>query len=88
MKLVLKILGIIFILWMFAGIYLTSIEHQKAEVVIGLGVLYLSFILMPTFIYYRYRDGKYKKYIINDEKLLKAFKENNNQPLKKNDHGQ
>jgi len=40
----------------------------------GLGVFYFSFLLMPLFIYYRYRDGKYKKYILNDEKLMKAFK--------------
>jgi hypothetical protein len=30
---------------------------------------------MPFFIYYRYRDGKYKKYILNDEKLREAFKQ-------------
>ena len=43
--------------------------HPKAQVVMGLGVFYMSFVLMPVFIYYRYRDGKYKKYILNDEKL-------------------
>ena len=40
----------------------------------GLGVLFLFFIFMPMFIYYRYKDGKYKKYILNDEKILSAFK--------------
>jgi hypothetical protein len=30
---------------------------------------------MPFFIYYRYRDGKYKKYILNDEKLKNAFQD-------------
>lgn len=34
----------------------------------GLGVLYMSFILMPIFIYHRYKDGKYKKYVIQNEK--------------------
>lgn len=33
----------------------------------GLGVLFLSFILMPVFIYWRYRHGKYKKYVIKDD---------------------
>lgn len=74
MKLALKILFIIFIVWMITGAYLINTEHEKAEVVMGLGVLYLSFIVMPLFIYYRYKDGKYKKYIINDEKLRNAFK--------------
>lgn len=67
MKLLLKILFIVFILWMAVGGYLEYSEHPKGKVVVGLGVLYLSFILMPLFIYYRYRDGKYKKYVIKDD---------------------
>ena len=74
MKLALKIMFVIFLVWMTIGFYLINIEHQKAQVVTGLGVFYFSFLLMPLFIYYRYRDGKYKKYILNDEKLMKAFK--------------
>ena len=73
MKLALKIMFVIFIAWMITGAYLINIEHEKAQVVMGLGVLYLSFIFMPLFIYYIYKDGKYKKYIINDEKLKEAF---------------
>jgi flagellar biosynthesis protein FliP len=75
MKLLLKILFIIFIIWMCVGTYFIQTEHPKAQIIMGLGVFYLSFLLMPVFIYYRYRDGKYKKYIINDEKLKEAFKE-------------
>jgi len=67
MKTVLKILFIIFILWMIIGAYFLNIEHPKAQVIMGLGVLYMAFILMPLFIYYRYKDGKYKKYIIKNE---------------------
>ena len=47
------------------------LNHPKGPIVMGLGVLYtLSFIFMPIFIYWRYKDGKYKKYIINDKTLL------------------
>lgn len=74
MKLVLKIMFIIFLVWMIAGIYLLNIEHEKAQIVMGLGVFYFSFLFMPFFIYYRYKDGKYKKYILNDKKLKEAFK--------------
>lgn len=74
MKLVIKIMFIVFVVWMTLGVVFLKLEHEKAEIVMGLGVLYLSFIFMPTFIYYRYRDGKYKKYIINDDKLREAFK--------------
>jgi len=69
MKLVLKILFIIFIVWMGVGIYMLNTEHPKAEIVMGLGVFFLSFLLMPLFIYYRYKKDKYKKYQLNDEKI-------------------
>jgi hypothetical protein len=73
MKLLIKILFIIFLVWMCLGAYLVNTEHEKAQVVMGLGIFYLSFLFMPLFIYYRYRDGKYKKYILNDQKLREAF---------------
>lgn len=74
MKTLLKVLFIIFLVWITIGSYLEYTEHPKGPIVMGLGVMYLSFIFMPIFIYWRYKDGKYKKYIINDEKLKKAFK--------------
>ena len=74
MKLALKILFIIFILWMLLGGYLEYINHSKGPIVMGLGVMYLSFIFMPIFIYWRYKDAKYKKYIINDKTLLGEMK--------------
>lgn len=72
MKTLLKILFVIFILWMIVGVYLLNTAHPKARVVMGLGVLFMSFILMPTFIYHRYKDGKYKKYVINNNQNKKA----------------
>ena len=74
MKLALKILFVIFLVWMIVGIYLLNYEHEKAQIVMGFGIFYFSFIFMPLFIYHRYKNGKYKKYIINDEKLRNAFK--------------
>ncbi len=68
MKTVLKILFIIFLLWMSIGAYLLNTEHPKAQIIMGLGVMYMSFILMPLFIYHRYKDGKYKKYVIDNNK--------------------
>tara|TARA_R110001632_G_scaffold153025_1_gene270751 strand:+ start:4679 stop:4867 length:189 start_codon:yes stop_codon:yes gene_type:complete len=60
---------------MAIGGYLEYTEHPKGPIVMGLGVMYLSFIFMPIFIYWRYKDGKYKKYIINDKTLLGKMKE-------------
>lgn len=68
MKLVLKIMFVIFLVWMSVGGYLVNTDHPKGPVVMGLGVFYLSFLLMPLFIYHRYKDGKYKKYIISNSK--------------------
>lgn len=67
MKNLIKILFVIFLVWMAVGGYLEYTKHPKGPIVMGLGVLYLSFILMPIFIYYRYRRGKYKKYVIKDD---------------------
>lgn len=71
MKTVLKILLVIFLIWMIVGIYMLNIQHEKAQVVMGLGVFFMSFILMPLFIFHRYKDGKYKKYVINNDKKEK-----------------
>jgi hypothetical protein len=73
MKIALKIMFVIFLVWITIGLYLVNTQHEKAQVVMGLGVFYFSFLFMPFFIYYRYRDGKYKKYILNDQKLKEAF---------------
>ena len=74
MKTLLKLLFAVFIIWMCVGTYLIQTEHPKAQIVMGLGVFFLSFLLMPVFIYQRYKDGKYKKYQLNDEKLKELIK--------------
>lgn len=66
-------MSVIFLIWLAIGIYLIQIDHVKAQIVMGLCIFYFSFLLMPVFIYYRYKDGKYKKYILNDQKLRDAF---------------
>lgn len=75
MKTLSTILFIIFIVWIGIGIYLLNIEHEKAQIVMGLAVFFFSFIFMPVFIYHRYRNGKYKKYVLNDRTLLGKMKE-------------
>ncbi|MEE9349182.1 MAG: hypothetical protein V3U80_03980 [Flavobacteriaceae bacterium] len=73
MKIALKILFIGFISALIVGFYLKSTKHPKADIIIGLDILFLSFILMPFFIFYRYRNGKYKKYVL-DPKSKNPFK--------------
>ncbi len=78
MKLLLKIMFAVFVVWLCVGVFLLQTQHPKAQVVMGLAVFYLSFVLMPVFIYYRYRDGKYKKYQLNDEKIRELLKNKEN----------
>lgn len=73
MKLVLKILFVLFIASMAVGFYMKYTNQEQADIVIGLGVLFLSFVLMPIFIFQRYRQGKYKKYVL-DPKRKNPFK--------------
>ena len=69
MKLVLKILFFLFLATLIVGFYLKYFtSHQKADAIIGVGILFLSFILMPLFIYHRHRLGKYKKYVLDGSK--------------------
>ena len=73
MKLLLKILFILFLGAMIIGFYMKSSNNENADIVIGLGVLFLSFILMPVFIFHRHQLGKYKKYQL-DPKSKNPFK--------------
>ena len=73
MKILLKILFILFLGSMIIGFYMKYSNIENADILIGLGVLFLSFILMPLFIFYRYQQGKYKKYVL-DPKSKNPFK--------------
>ena len=63
---------------MIIGAYLKYQNHPKGEVVIGVSILFLSFIIMPLFIFYRFRNGKYKKYVLdpNSKNPFKIDEEN------------
>ncbi|NQX80896.1 MAG: hypothetical protein HRT66_02730 [Flavobacteriaceae bacterium] len=63
MKYLILIITIIIIIAISTGFYIKTYDHQKGEVFIGLAVLSTAFILMPLFIYHRYKDGKINKYI-------------------------
>ena len=53
------------------GFYLKSISHFRGDAIVGLGVLTISFLVMPLFIYHRYRKKnlssfKFDKSIFKD----------------------
>ncbi len=41
-----------------SGFYLKNAGDTNGEIVIGLGVLMVAFVLMPLFIYHRYKNKK------------------------------
>ncbi|MDO9274609.1 MAG: hypothetical protein Q7T92_03550 [Lutibacter sp.] len=56
-----------------AGFYLKNAGNANGEIVIGIGVLMVAFVLMPLFIYHRYKNKN-----INDftfEKFRKELEE-------------
>jgi len=62
MKIILKILlGIVIFLWIFGGILYFN-ENPTSGKFIGFGVLILTFILMPLFIYHRYKGKDLNQY--------------------------
>ena len=73
MKTVLKILFALFIAGVFYGIYLNIQGDDFYHQVFGISILFFSFIVMPLFIYHRYQQGKYKKYLL-DPKSKNPFK--------------
>ncbi|MDD3721589.1 MAG: hypothetical protein PHW92_03740 [Lutibacter sp.] len=44
------------------GFYLKNAGNGNGEIVIGLGVLMVAFILMPLFIYHRYKNKNLKDF--------------------------
>ncbi len=62
MKILLKILLFVELAILGSGIYLKSIKYPNGEFIIGIGVLILAFILMPLFVYHRYKGKDLTKY--------------------------
>jgi cytochrome c-type biogenesis protein CcmH/NrfG len=55
------------------GFYLKNAGDANAEIVIGLGVLMIAFVLMPLFMYHRYKNKKMSDFTF--EKFKKDLEE-------------
>ncbi len=63
MKRFLQILLIVNLVWFGYGLYLQYITHNKLySKVMGFGVLLMVFVLMPLFLYHRYKDKSIEDY--------------------------
>ncbi|MBP2833254.1 hypothetical protein J8281_13755 [Aquimarina sp. U1-2] len=72
MKYVIRILFIGVVVLVCTGYYYkNSGNHAFGDQLVGIGILAASFVLMPIFIYYRWKDRKVKDYMLTDENLKK-----------------
>lgn len=68
MKYVLTILLIIIISALAYGFYIKDNLDGQGEIIIGIGVLAIAFILMPLFIYHRYKNKNIKDFTFDKYK--------------------
>ena len=72
MKYVIRILFVAIVLLVCIGYYFKNTgDHAKGDIWVGLGVLIASLILMPLFIYHRWKNKKVKDYMLTEENLNK-----------------
>lgn len=71
------VLGAIFVLvvgMLGYGFYLKNSGNFDGEIIIGIGVLIIAFVLMPLFIFHRYKNKDLKNFELKD--FLNKVKEN------------
>jgi membrane protein YdbS with pleckstrin-like domain len=80
MRLIIIILFIIITISIGYGFYIKSSDPETGDVVIGLSILTGTFILMPLFIYHRWKNRKVKDYMLTKENIekMKDFQKDKN----------
>lgn len=72
MKYFIRILFIIVTGMILIGYYFKNSGNQQVgDKWVGLGILLASFILMPAFIYHRWKNKNVKDYMLTEENLKK-----------------
>jgi hypothetical protein len=66
MKTVLTAILLIVIGFVSYGYYINYQEHGEGEKFIGIGIMIFAFILMPLFIYHRYKNKDLRNYSFRD----------------------
>ncbi len=72
MKYVIRILFAVTVGLVCTGYYFkNSGNHPKGDIIVGIGILLATFILMPIFIYHRWKNKKVSDYMLTEENLKK-----------------
>ena len=83
MKLLLKILLLIDIIGLCIGFYIKSENLAQGELIIGLSLVLGFFIVMPLFIYHRWKNKNVKDYMLSKENILKMREFNDSKDHKR-----
>ncbi|QQX77809.1 MULTISPECIES: hypothetical protein [Aequorivita] len=71
MKYIISILFITVLIGLAAGFYLKTEDEATGNLIIGLTLMVGFFILMPLFIYHRWRNRNVKEYMLTKENINK-----------------
>ncbi len=66
------------------GFYIKPEDEATGKLIIGLSLMAGFFILMPSFIYHRWKDKKVQDYMLSKENILK-MKEHQKKKVKANE---
>ena len=77
MKPLLKFILVITIATLSVGLYMLNNDFDKGNFVVGISVLLFAFVLLPIFLYHRYKGKNLKDYTLNKEKIDKLFNQLN-----------
>lgn len=53
------------------GFYIKADDEATGKLIIGLSLMVGFFVLMPSFIYHRWKDKNVKDYMLNKENIMK-----------------
>ena len=69
MKIFIRIVLVLLLIDFGVGFYLQSKDYTMAPKLIGIGVLVFALVLIPSFLYHRYRNKNIKDYTLDKDKI-------------------
>lgn len=70
-----RLLLIVILAFISYGYYLNDTLYQSGDKWIGIAVLLIAFVLLPTFIYHRYKNKKLSDFELNIDKIKENAKD-------------
>jgi len=71
MKYILSIFLVAVVIGVCVGFYIRPDDIKTGDLIIGLSLVVLFFIIMPLFIYHRWKDRSVKEYMLTKENIEK-----------------